>query len=500
MSSTIIDFDMRIAELEQLARHDADPETQTQLLNLRRKRNALTPFGSLPNETIGVILAELILDSSSSPPSFFDLEDMCINHGWTAAMLVCSRFWLVALATSELWSYIDCRRNPSWVALCLQRAGDVPVTLTRVRQHSRSWMRAKIELPAGFSTHVDQEGALGKEKPSPPGVDLIKHPDTKIQQFDWDTDFTETLSHCFLFEKCQHLTQLSLARIVIDASPAFPVLTHLRVDFLSMRDGDYGHMLKMIGNAPLLQVLTIFPTDGSQDDRSYPGAKIRLPHLRVLEIKENLASACMLQQALPDPAELLSLTTSHRSHSAMSIPMTTETSELVTPERLFKWAETFWAKKSGGAKLLPYQLSMEDAPARILFGIPPIDTKSPSPGVHLNLQCDILAGDPMLEHVHTLSLSLNVEDLGETVSEIELPWLRAISPGGYLPNIQHIIVTDIKKTTTAPGYMESWLLRRHEEGRTVESLTFQWRTEDAEAWAHEIESKKIVKHIYWGDE
>jgi hypothetical protein len=495
--TSIAAIDTQIAQLEGLSQNDLDPD---RLLELKKERNALTPIGAAPDEIISRILADLVLKPSSSPYSFFEAGTLTLNREWTRVMLACSRIRLIALATSELWSFIDCCRNPSWVALCLQRAGDVPVTLTRVRQHSRSWMRAKIELPAGFSMHVDQEGALGKKKPSPPGVDLIKHPDTKIQQFHWDTDFTATLSHCFLFEKCQYLTQLSLARIVIEASPAFPVLTHLRVDYLSMRDSDYGHMLKMIGNAPLLQVLAIFPSDGSQDDSSYSGAKIRLPHLRVLEIKEILPRACMLQQALPDPAELLSLTMSHRSISAMSIPMTTNISELVAPERLFKWAETFWANKSGGGKLLPYQLSMEDAPARILFGIPPIDTESPSPGVHLNLQCDILAGDPMLEHVHTLSLSLDVEDLGETVSEIELPWLRAISPGGYLPNIQHIIVTDIKMTTTAPGYMESWLLRRHEEGRTAESLTFQRRTEDAEAWAHEIESKKIVKHIYWGDE
>jgi hypothetical protein len=311
MSSTIIDFDMRIAELEQLARHDADPETQTQLLNLRRKRNALTPFGSLPNETIGNILAELILDSSSSPTSFFDLEDMCISHGWTAAMLVCSRFRLVALATSELWSYIDCSANPKWIELCRQRSGNFSLTLMNVAKSGKhlteTVSQASHLMRWAHQVSVHHDGYLEPTRPGLLNILKKSFPDIKLLLLDIRL-FSVMGPSNFLHGAWDNLTQLSMVHLTVGQTPTFPSLTHLSLDQAQPLGLDYEHVLNMLRNAPRLEVLVMTRT--SRDGVACKGnlsVEVSLPHLRILKLDETVRITLMVLRALPDPSEMLSV-------------------------------------------------------------------------------------------------------------------------------------------------------------------------------------------------
>jgi hypothetical protein len=150
--TAIAAIDAQIARLES---HSHDDFEQGRLLELRKERNALTPFGKVPDEIISHILAEMILQPSWNPYSFFHLESFAINQEWTRAMLLCSRIRSVALATRELWSYIDCSAHPSWIVLCLQRVGNASLTLMRIRSHIRSMIYAITDSPSDERTSGD---------------------------------------------------------------------------------------------------------------------------------------------------------------------------------------------------------------------------------------------------------------------------------------------------------------------------------------------------------
>jgi hypothetical protein len=501
--TAIAAIDAQIARLES---HSHDDFEQGRLLELRKERNALTPFGNAPEEIISHILAEMVLQPSWNPHSFFHLESFAISQEWTRAMLLCSRIRSVALATRELWSYIDCSAHPSWIVLCLQRVGNASLTLMRIRSHIRSMIYAITDSPSNAAIEVYERDLVAFDgnayvQSRTSGLALVMHPEVKIRQLSWDTDFGAHLGDSFLLNRCQHLTHLELMCIVIDKVPALPCLTHLHLELLSFYDVDYGYLLAMISNAPLLEVLVLIRTGRREDEPESFRMKIRLPHLRVLVLEDVLATVNLLHLALPDPAELLSLTVDRTSHTPLGIPTTTEIPSLFISENIFKRVQSFWAAKSGGGNLFPYQVSMEQSPARIFFGMPSIDETSPSPAVHLSMECEIGSNDSMLEHVHTLSLHLGIGSRpGLTADDaVEPRWFRAISSEGYLPNIRHIIVVHMT-TSPASALMESWLLGRHQKRRTLETLTFQERTEDCQAWAYKIHNSGLVKHLRWENE
>jgi hypothetical protein len=79
-------IDARVSELERLARDNIEPGIQSELLVLKKERNALAPFCAAPDEIL-VALAWCPRDISS----LFEPATFSCSTEWTTVMLVCSR-------------------------------------------------------------------------------------------------------------------------------------------------------------------------------------------------------------------------------------------------------------------------------------------------------------------------------------------------------------------------------------------------------------------------
>jgi hypothetical protein len=483
--TSIVAIDTRILQLESHMQDDSD---RVQLLALKRERNALTSICRAPDDIISRILTEMIVKPSQTPFSFLELDTFTITLEWVRFTLACSRIRLVALGTCEIWSYIDCYKPPAWIELCLQRAGNSPLKFLNCGGR----FNATVHLDLSARLHAYQ-AALAAHYVDTPTLHtrfvihtLIRHQEATI------THATAYLSDPFLVSHGGRIKQLSLSYSVIDGdTPIFPSLTHLCLDHIKIFEHNFIHLLRIIRNAALIEVLVIKFTDLHLTPPMNVGRKIRLPHLRVLEIHADLPMVHALRNTLPDPAELLSILVEEGElYRPLGIPAMAEDLGTVSMAKILMGVQEFWTAKTGRT-LLPYSLFMDQLPARILFGSPPIDSRSESPGAHLNMPCDIKAGDPMLEHIHTLYLSLDRDE-----DDAESHWFYALSLEDHLPNVQHIVLGCMEPWSAESAPLESWLSRRHQKGRTLENLTFKYTQTDTEAWACDLKSKGIVKQFF----
>jgi hypothetical protein len=117
----IASLEVRISAIEQLASNGPNLELTSELLTLKRERNAFTPFCAVPDEMIGRILIALMIEPEN-PLGFFETDTVLSSPKWGRAMRVCSRIRTVALHTPQLWSIVDCQAHSFWIKVCIQRA------------------------------------------------------------------------------------------------------------------------------------------------------------------------------------------------------------------------------------------------------------------------------------------------------------------------------------------------------------------------------------------
>jgi hypothetical protein len=273
--SSFAAIDAHITGVEKQAHGDPNPELQPLLMNLKKIRNTLTPFCSVPDEIVSHILMALVLEPSPDPQSFLDIQTFQISSAWVSTMLVCYRLRSIAVATPELWSFIDCRLNPAWIRLCLQRAGDLPLTVSylafRYKYLSQTTELASLVLARAhqvafrLSVPDPQESQISpnssvnqrqctcfecQQKKHPPenlGI-ALDHRYAKITKLSVSWSYAFSHSENFLVGASHNLTQLSLNMFIIGQTPVFPSLTHLRTHRVRALNGDYTHIYTLLGN------------------------------------------------------------------------------------------------------------------------------------------------------------------------------------------------------------------------------------------------------------
>lgn len=155
---------------EDAAQLDAEiVEADCRPLELRAKRNAITPFYHLPNETVERILLMIqrdksgtIMDLPSDPYSGNCWDSFSV--GWVRIMLSCRLVRDVAVRSRALWSAVDLNhKKREWIELCLQRAGSYSLRTngTICHQDDASTCRFLALFPRANSVRVD----IGSLKP-----------------------------------------------------------------------------------------------------------------------------------------------------------------------------------------------------------------------------------------------------------------------------------------------------------------------------------------------
>jgi hypothetical protein len=110
---------------------------ETRLLALKTHRNTLVPILKLPFEIVSRIILQQVQQTatktSTQPwrhathPGFMNYRP---RRDWVHLMLVCKAFRTVALATAELWVFINlAMMNTNWTTTSLERAKNAPLVL-----------------------------------------------------------------------------------------------------------------------------------------------------------------------------------------------------------------------------------------------------------------------------------------------------------------------------------------------------------------------------------
>jgi hypothetical protein len=499
-------LDARIYEVEQLVQLDSDACFHTQLVTLKRSRNALTPLCATPDEITARILAELVIRPKWS--SFFETEALDPVMSWVSVMLVCSRIRQIALQTPALWSFIDGSTNPARIMGFIKRAGTHPLHVTRVQ-----W--TTVDLPMLHSIFcsarvVDLEISQDELRdPDFTGDQLEKHLPThlpNLQSLSVRNVTGVVQSTAFLNERCDQLAELSLWSIALYQPTSFTQLLRLKLEHVSKIPGiDSFLLLDLLRNTPLLEVIDLNYLYNAHPESfcAYleqavsAGHYVLLPYLRVLSITDVSQVVSELLQVLPDPSQALSIRISSDYSDALHVP------NVNIPEnhrqRVIKHVEQFWGVKSNQA-LPSGRLELPaNAPIRINFGRYPSAVTS-APSVFYSSMCRIMGPDPLLDAIETVDLKLD-EDFPSEESRGAEPLERRLRSLDFLPTLQRVVLSIRcgSLTVAVRKTFRDWLRRRQKEGHPVDTFTAHAldRVWEAKAWASDLVEEGLVQKVMW---
>jgi hypothetical protein len=425
--STIATFDSRITALEDLASNRAGLTSSRDLIALKRERNALTPLCTSPDEIIVRILANLTNVPHLSE-SFFHTELSSPSRTWLVALSVCFRLRNVSNNSPELWSFVDCSAKHEWVKTCIERAGAHPlrayaltnsktsIPYTNTKELVTSILQRAKLAEIRFAFEDNQMGSdsvlqflLDLTFPSlPEGLEYLRAFCISVLP----------PSTIFLDGKCENLVELALYNFTFPHHPACPRLRRLKLEMLHQSDGDYILVLDWLRSLPLLEILMLGRI-GATGSRTYgvnhearlekwatsghSSAKISMPYLRVLWIKEALSTIWLLLEILPTPSHSLSLHINHEYHQNLHLPPHHESTGL--QEIVFAYAKRFWNERTGHDFMPPTRLIVLEKPMRIQIGTQPSAVNT-APSLFYETNCELHDVDPILSTVDTVSVAL----------------------------------------------------------------------------------------------
>jgi hypothetical protein len=265
--------------------------TEEQIRWLRTRRNACSPLCSLPFDVLHIIFQLL---APSSPESDRDADVLLFTHEFSAERTefwpfmglaaACTRLRAFAIATPLLWHRADLgHRSSEWVALCVARAGSVPLSLRCDRRTMGTLDPPAIQsLTRQIQARVrdirlwncaDTIGFAFE--------DTFRSEDASFRSI----SYSPGLSHEFTLSKRafslparSSLTSLELAYTRIGPEP--PHLPHLLSLKLAYECSGFEHIAHLLQNCPQLERLNVrgFEPVSIHHD----GPPIALDHLRVL--------------------------------------------------------------------------------------------------------------------------------------------------------------------------------------------------------------------------
>jgi hypothetical protein len=285
--ASLDEYDQQIASYDQAS---LDIEQAKELIDLKRRRNALIPICSVSPEILASIL--LLLRRPRQHLEDF-IETLRQDQPWSYTMLISTRFREVALATPALWSAICFTRREEWNELCLERARGHPLSLLSCPIH-----RQKLVSHAW----VAEVGGGDPAELAAPA------PHLKILCFRGSRTRTDLVfgSSCF-GGIGPSLSKLTLAWVALFGDmPSLPSLR--RLELHEVRIINMEAFINILQGLSNIQELLL--EDPHILDPAHPSiitGLIVLPQLRPLYVKDRLEDACLYMPVLPTPSMSLGL-------------------------------------------------------------------------------------------------------------------------------------------------------------------------------------------------
>jgi hypothetical protein len=380
---------------------------ESQLVELKRRRNRLKRICNLPSEILVTIFEDVrgvlytpSLGNNTAHPNY-----CCI---WVPVMLVCRRFREVALRARSLWTTISPSHHAQWNTLCVQRSEEAPLRVFGkcTKESAEYWHRL-------CTAHLDKAHAtmILLPRPSPVMKSLFIDLDSEI-------GYPEVIPSSLLRNVAQSLTTLSLKDLSIrlDDGPFMPQLR--RIKFKSIRtDPTFRPLARFFGQTPALQEVSIswlLVRDGidaadANEIIDVP-ARVALPLLQELHIRDSPAEAWAALRIMPTPKSAFCVTIDDASSFD-------DTQRTLGPNRqeAFEAWHSFARTTPDAGQLSHGRAIFTDSDTHespnlctIVFGRPPEDDDFGKPGEATSafyIQCCILdRAHPLLRCVHTLEL------------------------------------------------------------------------------------------------
>jgi hypothetical protein len=456
--NTLHEIDARILVLE------------TELTELRARRNTFAPLCQLPVELIVRILKTVQRPANSPDANILQLNWEPSNLQWCRFTAVCRYIRTVALEETELWSFIDLQDYSDksvsaglrWLDICIERAGmhDLVVRNAspnlKINLHARDleyWSRAYVAV---LHPKEQRNSAL---KRSPARLQVLSyHGSLRI-------DHT-VLDH----GRCS-LQSLSVSTGHLVSSIQAPTLRKLSIQNTHLRHSwdPLWDFLEANSQLEVLELSNIRIQDPSNDCEDLLLAKsgemhiprISMPSLRVLKSCNIPRSSIRLLQALPDPSKELYIEVPDDGHdSVWYIGSDNEhTRERSGHQKLFD------ILKNKSARDAPSGDFLSEGDPNYVHHHHHLRFRSWSANgaaISFSTRCVLMGPHPALEYVY--HIYLRKVDLYTWMSE---------SSAGHLNKISRLSVLKCLGNGYSWKLFEIWLRSRIEEGWPLRLVDYE---------------------------
>jgi hypothetical protein len=282
-----------------------DAEITQHARELRIRRNAMTPLGRIPPDVLADILHLLVRAEHVAPDAAHTFDfPFGERTEWTRVTRVCRYIRDVALGAPWLWAYIDLKRNPAWVDLCIARSRSSPVAVN-IHKELLSTNEAHV-LPLLARAHDARIAYSQKTRDVFSMARMLAEPLPLLRSLMYVPEWKQVdpFGVDLLGGATGALTTLVLRNVHLAEGLAFPALTRLK--FKGVIDCKHPErLLRMIDRCSRLQHLRLRDVAFGKLDAQT--AQISCPELLTLHARDTVSSLATLVRVLPIPQEECSL-------------------------------------------------------------------------------------------------------------------------------------------------------------------------------------------------
>jgi hypothetical protein len=280
------------------------------------------------------------------------IDDLKVDHKrLLRTMLVCQRFYAIAVATADIWTEINLDWPIVWVLQYMERSKGCPLRL-RTRLMSciedsciESAINRAESLDAWLYAGSHRRLLLALKKGTSRSFHTLSLRSFRMNHKRFVRD--DFLSS----NMCSHLSSLVLVNQQVASFPNMLALTHIKLESIICSISQIVHLFNC---SNLLKSIVVNdyrdPPDGITLGYYIPAPdRCKLPHLSRLQIKAPLALAAMLLRMLPTPKDTLSVTVM----SARGAREPTQWASSSEHEDFASRLEEFWAPAAELGETLP---------------------------------------------------------------------------------------------------------------------------------------------------